>query len=161
MITAACYRHQNIMGLTARRLTEFMQAWVQEIEGMASVRGWCFLPNHYHALVETSNILGLLQRIGQLHGRTSFAWNGEEGCRGRKAFHRAAETRIKNGRHYFAALNYIHHNPVRHGYVERWTDWPWSSAMDYLQKLGREALTRMWQDFDISTFGYGWDEPGL
>jgi len=31
--------------------------------------------------------------------------------------------------------NYIHYNPLKHGYVERVRDWPWSSFHRYV-KLG-------------------------
>lgn len=161
LITAACYRHQPNIGRDAQRMTAFMVSWIRMAEEQGSVRAYCILPNHYHVLVETEDILHLLERIGQLHGRTSFAWNGEDGTRGRQVFHRAAETRIKNDRHFCAALNYVHHNPVRHGYVGKWTDWPWSSAVDHLKNLGREEVERMWREYDISTFGDGWDDPEL
>ncbi|HRI16694.1 MAG TPA: hypothetical protein PLX89_27185 [Verrucomicrobiota bacterium] len=31
---------------------------------------WLVLPNHYHALVEAPDILGLLCELGKLHGCT-------------------------------------------------------------------------------------------
>ena len=34
---------------------------------------WCVLPNHYHALVETVDVKGLLRELGSLHGRTAHA----------------------------------------------------------------------------------------
>jgi REP element-mobilizing transposase RayT len=86
---------------------------------------WCVLPNHYHALVEAPDIKRLLHELGLLHGRTSHAWNGEEQTCGRKVFFRVVERAMRSDRHYWATLNYIHHNPVRHGYAECWTDWPW------------------------------------
>jgi putative transposase len=73
---------------------------------------WCVLPNHYHAVLEASDIKLLLHGLGLLHGRTSYAWNGEERMRGRKVFFRAVERAMRSERHYWATLNYIHHNPV-------------------------------------------------
>ena len=107
---------------------------------------WCVLPNHYHALVEAADIKRLVYQLGRLHGRTSHAWNGEERTRGRKVFFRAVERAMRSDRHYRATLNYIHHNPVRHGYVERWTDWPWSSAAEYLAQTGASEAKRAWRD---------------
>jgi hypothetical protein len=75
-------------------------------------------PNHYHALVEATDIKRLLHELGLLHGRTSHDWNGEERARGRKVFFRAVERAMRSARHYWAMLKYIHHNPVRHGYAE-------------------------------------------
>lgn len=45
------------------------------------VVAWCVLPNHYHALVETEDVLELLRDIGKMHGRSSFDWNGEDAQR--------------------------------------------------------------------------------
>ena len=40
---------------------------------------------------------------------------------------------MKSDGHYLATVNYIHHNPVKHRYTEKWTDWPWSSARDWMR----------------------------
>lgn len=80
---------------------------------------WCVLPNHYHALEQAPYILGLLSQLGLLHGRTSHARNGEENSRGRTVFFRAVERAMRSERHYWATLNYVHHNSAQHGYVER------------------------------------------
>ena len=103
----------------------------------------------------------LLYQLGLFHGRTSHAWNGEENTRGRKVFFRAVERAMRSDRHYFATLNYVHHNPVRHGYVQRWTDWPWSSAKEYLELTGLEEAKRIWQDYPIRDYGKDWDEPDM
>ena len=56
--------------------------------------------------------------------------------RGRQVWHRAAETEMKSDRHFWASLNYVLHNAVRHGYVEHWQDWPHSNADRYLSEVG-------------------------
>jgi putative transposase len=43
-------------------------------------------------------------------------------------------------------VNYIHHNPVRHGYVAKWQEWPWSSARDYLSRVGDEEALKRWKN---------------
>lgn len=122
---------------------------------------WCLLPNHYHALAEAPNIQGLLRLLGQLHGRTSHAWNGEDSARGRKVFFRVVDRAMRAERHFWATLNYVHHNPVRHGYVERWMDWRWSSAPAYLAQTDREETTRIWKDYPIRDYGKDWDRPDM
>ena len=122
---------------------------------------WCVLPNHYHALVEAPDVKELLHELGLLHGRTSHAWNGEETTRGRKVFFRAVERAIRSDRHYWASLNYVHHNPVHHRYVERWTEWPWSSAREYLAQTDPEEAKRVWREFPLLDYGKRWDEPEM
>lgn len=119
------------------------------------------LPNHYHALVEAADVLSLLRALGKLHGRTSYTWNGEENSRGRKVFFRAAERAMRSDRHYWATLNYVHHNPVHHHYVERWTDWPWSSAREYLAQTDPEEAKRTWREYPLGDYGKGWDDAEM
>ena len=122
---------------------------------------WCVLPNHYHALVGAPDVKKLLRELGKLHGRTSHGWNSEDKTPGRKVFFRAVERAMRSDRHFWATLNYIHHNPVRHGDVERWTDWPWSSASQYLAQTGVKDATRIWREFPILDYGKDWDEPEM
>ncbi len=100
----------------------------------------------------------MLHALGKLHGRTSFQWNGEDGQRGLKVWCNAAETVMKSERHFWATVNYIHHNPVKHGLVEKWLDWPFSSAVDFLEKSGRAEAERVWMGYPIKEYGVGWDD---
>jgi putative transposase len=126
-----------------------------------TTHAWIVLPNHYHLLVHCTEIKGLLAALGRLHGRTSHRWNGEDDCRGRQVWHRAAETAMKSDRHFWATLNYVLHNAVRHGYVERWQDWPYSNAAEYLAEVGREEAERRWLEYPVREYGEGWDPPDL
>ena len=122
---------------------------------------WVVLPNHYHMLIRATKVRRLLRTLGQLHGRTSFRWNGEEDRRGRQVWFNAAETGIKSDRHYFASLNYVLNNAVHHGYVTRWQDWPYSNAADYLERVGRAEAERRWRDYPVLDYGKEWDPPEL
>ena len=122
---------------------------------------WCLLPNHYHALVETADIKGLIHQLGRLHGRTSHAWNGEEQTRGRKVFFSAVERAMRSDRHYWATLNYVHHNPLRHGHARHWTDWPWSSAAEYLAQTGASEAARIWREYPLHECGKSWDDAEM
>jgi putative transposase len=59
--------------------------------------------------------------FGELHGRTSFQINGEDNMRGRKVWHRFQDRCMRSDRHFYTSLNYIHNNPVKHGYVIKWS----------------------------------------
>jgi putative transposase len=160
-VTAACYRHAPHIGRSPRRLDQFAGDLCSVLAGNgARTAAWCVLPNHYHVLIETPDIVELTRQLGRLHGRTSHAWNAEEGRRGRQVFHRAADRFMRSDRHVSATINYIHHNPVHHGYATKWTDWPWSSAADYLDLVGREEAARAWKEYPIRGYGRGWDDPG-
>jgi putative transposase len=50
-------------------------------------------------------------------------------------------------------------NAVRHGYVERWQDWPYSNAEQYLEEVGRDEVKRRWNQYPVLNFGDDWDPP--
>jgi putative transposase len=162
LISASCYEHRHYIGYTPERMDLFSCDLLMTFTAHAKQTfAWCVLPNHYHALVEAPDIKLLLHELGLLHGRTSHAWNGEDETRGRKVFFRAVERGMRSERHYWATLNYVHHNPVRHSYVERWTDWPWSSAAQYLAQTGLAEAKRIWRDYPVRDYGKNWDEPEI
>jgi putative transposase len=127
----------------------------------ALVHAWCVLPNHYHLLIEKREILAVLADLGRMHGRLSFAWNGEEETRGRQVWCGAAERYMRNDAHFWATMNYVHHNPVHHRYVAHWQDWPFSSVQDYLQEIGRTEAERLWHAYPVLDYGKGWDDAEL
>jgi putative transposase len=122
-----------------------------------AVYAWCILPNHYHLLVRTDRIKELRAEIGRFHGRASFKWNSEDQRRGRKVWYNCLEREIRSGRHFWATVNYIHHNPVRHEYVDQWQDWPWSSAAEFLERIGNERALRIWLGYPVLDYGKKWD----
>jgi REP-associated tyrosine transposase len=161
-LSAACYEHAPIIGRNAERLRDFESKLLDTVnEHCDSTNAWCVLPNHYHLLVETRELRDVTKALGELHGRSSFEWNGADACRGRKVWHRCSDRKIRSERHLWAAMNYVHHNAVHHGYVERWEDWPFSSAVAYLEEMGRDRAKDIWEDFPVLDFGKGWDDPKL
>ena len=159
LLTAACYEHRPCIGTSAERLAAFERELLETLEPVSTaIQCWVVLPNHYHTLLRTADVLAVLKAIGRLHGRTSFTWNTEDDTRGRHVWHSAAETAMKSERHWHATINYIHHNPVKHGYVPRWQDWPFSSAAAFLQQIGRDEAEALWKEYPIGEYGRGWDD---
>jgi putative transposase len=161
-LTAACYEHKPYIGTSLDRMCDFTECLLAHLKSIVrEILAWCVLPNHYHVLVLTENNLELVRSVGRFHGLTSYKWNAEEGLRGRRVFFRCLDKPIRSERHLHATVNYIHHNPVRHQYVRRWLDWPWSSAHDYFESLGREELMRRWREYPVLNMGRTWDPPDL
>jgi putative transposase len=158
LITAACFEHKHIIGKSSDRMTECESDLIKICSEFGSkLYAWCVLPNHYHLQLRTGVIKELLAALGKFHGSSSFRWNGEDDTRGRKVWFRAVERSMSSERHFFATLNYIHNNPVKHGYVEKWQDWPYSSASEYLEKLGRETAAQIWKEYPVLDYGNEWD----
>jgi len=157
LITAACYEHcpifenlDDLSWLTNETLDAFTTANLPH-------SAWVFLPNHYHLLVEAENLTIVSEVLRLLHSRVATAINSRHRQRGRKVWYRFSDRFIRSERHYFASVNYIHYNPIKHGYVERMGDWPWSSVHQYVETQGMEWLEGVWKKYPVKDYGQGWD----
>jgi putative transposase len=159
LVTGACYVHAHIIGKSPDRMSDFESRLLAICsEHCSETYAWCLLPNHYHLLIKTAQISAIRQEIGKLHGRTAFEWNGEDEQRGRKVWFNCFERPMKSDRHYFASLNYVLNNSVHHGYAEKWQDWPWSNAAEYLESVGHERAAAIWNEYPILDYGAKWDK---
>lgn len=162
LLTGACLNHVSHIGRSPERMGEFCREVLNVIGAVATaVHAWCVLPNHYHLLVSVEDLRRATRALGKLHGRTAFNWNKEEAAHGRRVWHAASDRFIRRRRHFWATLNYIHHNPVHHGYVKRWQDWPYSSVHEFLAGAGWEEAERIWREYPLMDYGKGWDDPGV
>src|SRR4051794_9296581 len=60
-ISGACYEHKPHIGRDAERLEEFSAGLLGTLVEGEKVEAWCVLPNHYHLLVETGDLISLMQ----------------------------------------------------------------------------------------------------
>jgi len=158
LISASCYEHAHVIGKDPQRMTDCESTLLGICKPLAAdLYAWCVLPNHYHIPLRTEHIKELLEQLGEFHGSSSYEWNGQDSKRGRKVWYNCFERFMKSERHFFATLNYVHHNPVHHGYVKLWQDWPWSSAREFLEKTGHEKAKQLWLRYPILDYGKKWD----
>ncbi|OGV55435.1 MAG: hypothetical protein A2X45_24005 [Lentisphaerae bacterium GWF2_50_93] len=156
LITAANYEHKTIMSSEARRicLEDLFLSVLNNDE--SCLHSWCILPNHYHLLIKTE-LSKFKKTIARIHWRTSHQWNIEDSTPGRNVWFRFSDRAIRNESHFWATVNYIHSNPVKHGYVKKANNWETSSLEDYLERYGREKLVAIWRKYPVGDYGKGWD----
>lgn len=159
LVSAANFEHAPLMADTERR-TDFEARLVAGLKETGNeVLAWVVLPNRYHVLVETETLLKVAWALKLLHGRTSREWNREDEQTGqRRVWYHYRDRHIRDEAHLYRALNYIHYNPVKHGYETNAYGWPWSSLHNYLDAYGRDWLREHWQHHPPSDFGKGWDD---
>jgi len=104
------------------------------------LKAWVILDNHYHLLLKTRRGHDLSTFFGQLHGGTSYQINRWDGTAGRQVWHNYWDTCIRDEAGMWTRFNYIHYNPVKHGYVDKPEDWPFSSYHYYLRTRSKEWL---------------------
>ncbi len=158
LLTASCYEHALHMRSPQRRqqaLDALFEAFV--MRGL-ELRAWAVLPNHYHLLAHVSDLSVVGETLRFVHGPTARQWNLEDGVTGRKVWYRYSDRAIRSERHYYTTLNYIHYNPVKHGWAATPYDWAESSVHWYLQHKGREWLRDVWVEHPLRGYGDGWDD---
>lgn len=159
IFSAACYEHKHIIGKSYERLAECERTLIEICEDTETkLSAWCILPNHYHLLIRTEKIKEFKLQIKLFHGRTARQFNLEDNQTGRKVWCNFFDRRIKSNGHFWASLNYINHNPVKHRYVAAWQDWIFSSAANYLENVGIDEAAELWREYPILDYGNGWDD---
>ncbi|KAA3658781.1 MAG: transposase [Calditrichaeota bacterium] len=159
LISAACFEHQHIFNATSNRLEKFSHALLDFInKNCEKLYLWVVLPNHYHFVAHIIDLDVFSKKVQAFHSITAIAWNKEENTPGRKIFHSYSDRFIRTERHFWTTFNYIHNNPVKHGYVKKWQDWPFSSIHHYFEKYGRKKLKEIWFKYPLKDYGKGWDD---
>jgi putative transposase len=157
LLTAACYEHKPRLNYPQRRqiiLNQLLELFkTKNIDTIA----WVILPNHYHFLTTTVDFKWLSQNLRLIHGRLARQWNLEDGLSG-KVWCSYSDRAIRSENHYYTALNYIHYNPVKHGYVQSPYDWSESSVHGYLEDNGRDWLRSCWVKYPLKDYGGEWDD---
>jgi putative transposase len=140
MITSAIYQKRPLLRPEGYKDLIHDQLKTLVVEFGLRLAAWVILDNHYHILVKSSIGTVLPRFFGRLHGRTSFDLNGRDHTRGRQVWHNYWDTCIRTEADYWTRFNYIHHNPVKHGYVSLTENWPFSSYHYYLERKGKDWL---------------------
>jgi putative transposase len=158
LISAACFEHQPIISTDERR-KEFESNLLSLLagDGDADIRAWVVLPDHHHVLL-VANLEAVSLALRRLHSGSAIGWNREDQRQGRKVWHRFADRAIRDERHYWATVNYIHGNPVKHGWVGRADEWKPCSLRAYLERHGRERMVEIWREYPVLDYGRGWDD---
>ncbi len=138
---------------------------------------WVILANHYHLLLKTGDGVPIYKFIKRLHGDSAIRLNKLDGTPGRKVWYQYWDRFPRNERDFWAYFNYIHVNPIKHGYVqvpgevvmvadrqvkivsERLADvhqclaqYPHSSYHYYCREYGEEFLTDAWMRYPIPDY---------
>ncbi|MEC4894927.1 MAG: transposase [Oscillatoria sp. PMC 1051.18] len=158
LLTATCYEHKCHVNSQIRRQQLLDLIFEIFTTNGIEIRAWVILPNHYHLLVYLTEFEILSKIFRLIHGSTSRQWNLEESIKGRKVWYRYTDRAIRSERHYYTTLNYIHYNPVKHGWAKSPYDWIESSVRWYLDNYGREWLRDLWSRYPVLEYGRGWDD---
>ncbi len=153
--------NQEILFPTSKMKSHFLQLIDTRLGYLMNVYTWCLIPNHFHYLIKTKSPERALDFLSQLTtrkltrtekrflaGEVPFqdlalkAWtavfqsyastfNNFYKRKGNLFYTPFKREIIENEMHFRSAVVYIHTNPVKHGLVEDFRDFEWSSWKNY------------------------------
>ncbi|HMP74601.1 MAG TPA: transposase [Kiritimatiellia bacterium] len=109
------------------------------------LEAWAVFPNHYHFVGHSpegaKDASSLSAFLKHFHSRASAWLNKRDDRPGRKVWHNYWETGLTFEKSYFARLNYVHQNPVRHGVVSVANQYPLCSAA-WFERTASPAMVK-------------------
>ena len=125
-----------------------VKTWQRFAGERYDLMAWVVMPNHVHVLIwvyEGSPLGKIVQSWKSYTGRRRPSWGsalpGVVETRASLWMRAYWDRSIRNDRHFRAAVEYVHSNPVRARLVNNPKDWPWSSAPTWeLALAGSEAV---------------------
>ena len=142
----------------------FMQRYAKYIEPIAYTYAYCLMKNHFHFLLriktpkeqrgthDISQVFRVLepsQQFSNLFSSYAKAFNklyGRTGSLFQHPFHRIE---VEEETYLMQLIIYVHQNPQRHGFVDNFRDWPFSSY----QAIVSSTATRLQRDEVLEWFG--------
>ena len=151
-VTAATFGRQNLLGALDRRtlLASLLLDYAKR--HAVELGAWVVLNDHYHILGKSADADQFQVFVQRLHGRTSFELNRQDKTPGRRVWHNYWDRVMRDERDFWTRFNYIHHNPVKHGYVALAADWQHSSYRSYVAARGVEWMHDIELRYPIKDF---------
>jgi len=107
---------------------------------------WAVFPNHYHMVAHSpegaqDGAESLRNFLADFHQNGASWVNQLDGQPGRTVWHNYWETRLSYEKSYFARLNYVHQNAVKHGLVRVANQYRWCSA-GWFERTATPAMVK-------------------
>ncbi len=144
-VSAGTYQRKKFFD-TSEKLSQLKNVFLQTLkEFHFEPFAYCLLPNHYHLIFGFDSDQNISNFIRRLHARSACQLNRREESPGRKVWYQYWDRCIRDEKEFFANLNYIFWNPVKHAYVEDPKQWEFTWVRDKFN----------FEDFGMSLFE--WD----
>ena len=130
---------ENIF-IEERNYPYFLKLYAKYVEPVADTYAYCLLRNHFHLLVrvkteeeqETLRVLNPSQQFGNLFNAYAKAINKAYNRTGSLFEHPFGRVEVTSDAYLIWLVIYIHQNPQKHGFVDDFRTWPYSSYRTFL-----------------------------
>lgn len=145
-LTGATYQKRRLLQHTdlKQRLLDKIIATTRHFGW--TLEHWVILDNHYHLMLRSRRGEDLTELMRQIHGGTSGDIAKATQC-AKPVWYNFWDYCPRDDRDYYARLNYLLYNPIKHGYATDLKDYPHSSFHGLFQALGKERLAQQFRDY--------------
>ena len=152
-ITAGCYHKKAYVDCDAKK--EFLYKTIcEELKRyLAEMHGWVVLDNHYHILIKLEDAFLLPRLIQTIHAKSAIAINKMDHQFGRRVWYDYWDECVRDQKDFNIKLNYIHLNPVKHGYVDDPGRYRFSSYHSYFKEKGESGTKLFVMNQPVDAFG--------
>ncbi len=142
----------------------FLQKYNFYISPIAHSFAYCLMPNHFHFVIriksfsqtsdvsKTSDVLNPIEAFRRLLMSYTKAFNKQNNRKGSLFTPKFNRIKITSEEYLKNTINYIHQNPVIHGYVKELDEWRYSSYTSLLNdkstKLNRQDVLYLFNDLN-------------
>ncbi|MCC5847476.1 MAG: transposase [Verrucomicrobia bacterium] len=141
MVTASTLNKEHIFR-DNRRLSLFMRI---VLDGFVNagwhLHAWAFLSNHYHLIVQAPEAGDFSSVLRDVHSKVALDVNRMDETPKRQVMYQFWDRCISYDNSYYARMNYVIKNPVKHGIVEDARLYPYCSAA-WFERNNRKSFCR-------------------
>lgn len=139
---------ENIF-IEERNYSHFLRLYTEKVVPVVDTFAYCLLKNHFHLLIRVKDAPqgdSASQKFSNFYNAYTKAINQVYQRTGALFQHPFQRKAIESNRHYLALIAYIHFNPQKHGFIDDYREWPYSSYQALLAKsstrLAREQVLK-------------------
>jgi putative transposase len=120
----------------------FKMLYEKFIDPIADTYAWCLMPNHFHFLIrifdpdrvpypvlKVTDPSRAFSHLCNAYAQSFNRWNKRTGGLFQTPFKRKS---VEDEQYFRQLVHYIHNNPVKHGFTDNMSDYPWSSFQTFL-----------------------------
>ena len=138
--------------------TYFLRKYAEYTQPIWETYAYCLMPNHFHFLVKVKSLIELeklpnfsgnthsfvMQKLSNLLNGYAKAYNVKYERKGALFLDFTKRIAVKDDVYFTTIINYIHQNPVHHGFCKTSDEWTYSSYEAFLSekqtKLNRNEV---------------------
>lgn len=150
-LTVRCYHNQPFFFNKEALILKIIYQTIKKFD--YRIYAWVILKNHFHLLFKIEK--GFNSFIQNLNGRVSFTVNKINGFRGRRVIYQYWDRCIRNETDFWKHFNYVHNNPIKHGYIknpDHLKQYEFSSYNQWIGKMGEKWVISCFGKYPIIDF---------